>query len=61
MSLNVCKWPGFLAIERIKGVHHVSIINWVKKVGELLPDAYEADTTPPVGELDELQTLLVKK
>ena len=31
---------GFRAIERIKGVHHTSIINWVKQVGELLPDAY---------------------
>ena len=26
---------GFRAIERIKGVHHTSIINWVKQVGEL--------------------------
>ena len=31
---------GFRAIERIKGVHHTSIINWVKQVGELLPNAY---------------------
>jgi hypothetical protein len=36
--------------ERIKGVHHTSIINWVKQVGELLPDAYEPDTIPLVGE-----------
>ena len=28
------------ANERIKGVHHTSIINWVKIVGELLPNAY---------------------
>ena len=28
------------ANERIKGVHHTSIINWVKQVGELLPNAY---------------------
>ena len=27
---------GFRAIERIKGVHHTSIINWVKQVGGLL-------------------------
>jgi transposase-like protein len=34
---------GFRAIERIKGVHHTSIINWVKQVGELLPDAYNPE------------------
>src|SRR4028119_7919 len=52
---------GFRAIERIKGVHHTSIINWVKQVGELLPDAYEPDTIPLVGELDELETFVGKK
>jgi len=30
---------GFRAIERVKGVDHTSIINWVKQVGELLPNA----------------------
>jgi len=51
----------FRAIERIKGVHHTSIINWVKQVGELLPEAYELDTIPLVGELDELETFVGKK
>jgi hypothetical protein len=45
----------------LKGVHHTSIINWVKLVGELLPDAYEPDTIPLVGELDELETFVGKK
>jgi transposase-like protein len=52
---------GFRAIERIKGVHHTSIINWVKQVGKLLPDAYEPDTIPLVGELDELETFVGQK
>jgi hypothetical protein len=52
---------GFRAIERIKGVHHTSIINWVKQVRELLPDAYEPDRIPLVGELDELGTFVGKK
>jgi len=30
MSVN---GMGFRAIKRIKGVHHTSIINWVKQVG----------------------------
>jgi hypothetical protein len=28
---------GFRGIERLKGVHHTTVINWVKSVGELLP------------------------
>jgi len=52
---------GFRAIERIKGVHHTSILNWVKQVGKLLPDAYEPDTIPLVQKLDKLETFLGKK
>ncbi len=52
---------GFRAIERIKGVHHTSIINWVKQVGELLPNAYAPETIPLVGELDELETFVGSK
>lgn len=32
---------GFRGIERVKGIHHTTIINWVKQVGELLPNAYD--------------------
>jgi transposase-like protein len=52
---------GFRAIKRIKGVHHTTIINWVKQVGKLLPEAYEPDTIPDVGELDELETFIGSK
>ena len=52
---------GFRAIERIKGIHHTSIINWVKQVGELLPNAYTPETIPLVGELDELETVVGSK
>ena len=51
---------GFRAIERVKGVHHTTIINWVRKLGPQLPDVYEPDQIPDVGELDELETLLVR-
>jgi transposase-like protein len=30
---------GFRAIERITGVNHNTVINWVKQVGFSLPDA----------------------
>ena len=52
---------GFRAIERVKGVHHTTIITWVKNVGKLLPDAYEPETIPQVGELDELETFVAQK
>ncbi len=49
---------GFRAIERVKGVHHTTIIKWVKQVGELLPDAYNPNVIPQVCELDELETFV---
>jgi transposase-like protein len=52
---------GFRAIERVKGVHHTTVITWVKQVGEHLPDAYDPETTPEVGELDELETFVGSK
>ena len=52
---------GFRAIERVTGVHHTTVIYWVKLVGENLPDAYEPDSIPQVGELDELETFVGSK
>lgn len=51
---------GFPGIERVKGVHHTTVIYWVKQVGENLPDAYEPER-PQVGELDELETFVGSK
>lgn len=52
---------GFRAIERVKGVHHTTVIHWVKQVGQQLPDAYAPDQAPEVGELDELETFVGSK
>jgi hypothetical protein len=52
---------GFRGIERVKGVHHTTVIAWVKQVGDLLPDAYDPDVSPEVGELDELETFVGSK
>lgn len=52
---------GFRAIERVKKVHHTTVITWVKQVGTLLPNAYDPDKIPEVGELDELQTFVGAK
>jgi transposase-like protein len=52
---------GFRGIERVKGVHHTTVIYWVKQVGENLPDAYAPNSIPQVGELDELETFVGSK
>ena len=38
-----------------------TVIYWLKQVGELLPDAYEPEAPPQVGELDELETFVGSK
>ena len=35
---------GFRGIERVTGVHHTTVIYWVKLVGKDLPDAYEPES-----------------
>ncbi len=52
---------GFRAIKRVTGVHHTTVILWVKQVGHQLPDAYDPPTPPEVGELDELETFVGSK
>ncbi len=52
---------GFRGIERVTGVHHTTVIYWVKQVGEQLPDAYDPEAVPQVGELDELETFVGSK
>ena len=58
MSLND---SGFRTIERVTGVHHTTVITWVKQVSERLPDSYASEEIPEVGELDELQTFVGSK
>ena len=52
---------GFRAIERVKHVHHTTIIHWVKQLGQSLPDAPQESNIPEVGELNELQTFVHSK
>jgi hypothetical protein len=52
---------GFRGIERVTGVHHTTVICWVKQVGQRLADAYVPEQVPQVGELDELETFVGAK
>lgn len=50
---------GFRAIERVTGVCHSSVINWVKQAEQVLPD--ENYEIPETAQVDELQTFVGKK
>ena len=52
---------GFRGIERVTGVHHTTVMNWVKQVGEQRPDADSPDPSPEVSGLDELETFVGSK
>ena len=52
---------GYRGIERVTGVHHTTIINWHKEVGKELPDSYEPEQIPEVGEINQVYTFVGKK
>lgn len=52
---------GFRAIKRVTGVHHTTVIYWVKQLGEQLEDAPESSEMPQVGKLDKLETFVGSK
>lgn len=52
---------GFRAIERIKNVHHTTVITWVKEMGKILSNAPESDEIPEITQVDELETFVGKK
>jgi insertion element IS1 protein InsB len=49
---------GFRAIERITGVNHNTIINWVKQAGLSLPDIPDREEIPEGAWLDELKKIV---
>lgn len=51
----------FRALERVKGVHHTTVIAWLKQVGARWLAAYAPETAPAVGALDELETFVGSK
>lgn len=52
---------GFRAIERVKKVHHTTVINWVKLAAKQIPDTPEAEEIPEVTQIDELETFFGSK
>lgn len=56
MSLN---GMGFRGIERVTGINHNSVINWVRQAEAVLPD--ENYEIPETAQIDELQTFVGDK
>jgi transposase-like protein len=52
---------GFRGIERVSGVHHTTLIHWVRQVAIALPDAPESAEIPEIAQVDELQTFVGSK
>ena len=52
---------GFRGTERVIGVAHTTVIEWVKQVGDCLPDTYDPEEILQVGALDELETFVGRK
>ena len=61
MSQAVCQWQGISShrTSQRRSSHDCHYL--VKQIGELLPNAYDPQLTSKVGELDELETFVLKK
>jgi hypothetical protein len=52
---------GFRGIERVTGINHNTIINWVRIAALALPELPEGDEIPEITELDDYKLLSLKK
>ncbi len=52
---------GFRRIERLTGVSHNTVINWVKEAGNSLSTEPDYDEIPEIAQIDELHTYVGKK
>ncbi len=52
---------GLRSIERVSGIHHTTVSQWIREAGHPLRDAPESEEIPEVTDLDELQTFVGNK
>ena len=52
---------GFRAIERVTGINHNTVINWVKLAATRIPAAPKYSEIPEITQVDELQTFVGSK
>ncbi|MEG4032186.1 MULTISPECIES: IS1 family transposase [unclassified Microcoleus] len=46
---------------RVTGIHHTTIIHWIREAGCQIPDAPQFEEIPEIKDLDELQTFMGNK
>ena len=51
----------FVGLSAALFVNHNTVIQWVKRVGEQLPNAPEDNDIPELAQIDELQTFVGAK
>ena len=52
---------GLRGIERVIGIHHTTIIHWIRKAGCQIPDVRQFEEIPEIIDFDELKTFIGKK
>ena len=48
-------------LDWVMGVHHTTVISWVKQIGDKLDTAPPVKEIPEITQIDELQTFIGKK
>ena len=63
MSVHVRQWYGLPSNRKIivMGVHHTTVISWVKKIGNKLDNVPPTEEIPQIPQIDELQSFIGKK
>ena len=46
---------------RVTGIHHTTIIHWIREAGCQIPDAPDLEEIPEITDLDELQANICNK
>jgi len=52
---------GLRAIERVTGIHHTTIIHWIRKAGCQISEVPLFEEIPEIIDFDELQTFIGNK
>jgi len=50
---------GFRRIERLTGISHNTVINWVKQAASCISSEPDYEEIPEIAQIDELQTYVV--
>lgn len=52
---------GLCGIEQVTGIHHTTVMHWIRAARRQLPYVPESEEIPEITDLDELQTFVGSK